>query len=185
MPRKTNRTKANDNNLEEAFECQRLTKHWKEQLGVLEDSIPPESRGRVRSIHEKYLILMALKLALKVHLRGTIQLKDVKKLNWTMLEGDVAESFHVRESIVHDIRQQFFDEGEVEEVENLPRGAAAYDSRKLDNDQLQSIIDEVNRQHKEGEAVTIINIQNFLKFTHDIFLSTTTIQNYFKILGLS
>ena len=185
MPSKTKRLKASKNNFGGAVEYNKITKDWNDQLDDLKVSIPPESRGRVRTIHEKYLVLMGLRLALTHHLEGIDNLVDAKSLNWTMIEKEVAVTFHIRESNVHDIRQQFFDEGEVEEVETLPRGAAAYDNRKLNNDHLQSIVDEVNRQHKDGESVTIINIQNWIKFTYTILLSMTTIQNYFKILGLS
>ena len=89
MPRKNKHQKTLGKNLEGANEYHKILNHWNEQVAVLEDSIPPESRGRVRSMHEKYLILMALKLALKVNLRGMDTLSKVKAINWTMLEAEV------------------------------------------------------------------------------------------------
>lgn len=193
MPPATKKKAAQSKRAKNLVKLKKLKRYWKRQVIDFGDYEGPSSKGRVRSIEENYLILMSLKMLLKGYLKGK-GLNMIKTINWTMLENEVAKELRVKSSNVWKIRQQFLLDGTIitcgkkatkEEKSNRGAAAESYNNRKLNREQLQSMIDEVNKRHREGKGVTNRLMRCFLKKEYDIIISATALQNYFKILGLS
>jgi hypothetical protein len=95
---------------------------------------------------------------------------------------------HVKRQYVVDLHRQLVDEGCVllfGHSDGSKRGPKEEIHRKLNQMQVQSIVDRVDNYHADGRTITNREIRNYLTLEHQITLSKMTISNYFKRLGLT
>jgi hypothetical protein len=118
---------------------------------------------------------------------------SVYTLSWTMLEEEIALFLQVKRKHVTKLRRSFFDDGDVTSLpkhnnnQQSNRGAGSPDyptAMKLDCDQLQELIKEVDSRHAGGKTVTNQLMRNFIRMTFQIDLSKSTMSSYFSNLGL-
>jgi hypothetical protein len=156
-----------------------LKKYWNNSLAELSDPAHPSgANGRIRSVHENFLILMSLKMLLQTYLE--YNLIEIRKLNWTMIESKVATMLKVQREHVTSVRKEFLDEGEIlDKCNNNKNGLiisrGSYHKKCLTRDQLEDIENEVELWHSEGKAVTNLLMRNFLQKKHNISVSKSTI----------
>jgi transposase len=185
----TKKTLRARSNLAKAHHNKRLKKHWNNKLAELNNPEHPSgANGRVWSVHENFLILMSLKMLLQTYLEHNIM--EIRKLNGTMIEVKVATMLMVRRDHVSSVWKEFLDERVILDKHNTSKNGltavrGSYDKKCLTRDQLGDIENEVELRHSEGRAVTNRLMRNFLRKKHNISVSKSKMNPYFKIFGLS
>jgi BED zinc finger len=111
-----------------------LKKYWNNQVHIFDDCKTPISKGRVRTIHENYLILMSLKMVLKGYLRGMKDLNELETINWPMLEREVSHELHVSLDNVTQLRQEFFHNRTMVGCENVDSNKKGQNQPMIDDD---------------------------------------------------
>jgi transposase len=167
----------------------RLLRYWKESNDDIEECNLSNNTGRSRTEHENKLILCSLSMLLGTYLRLAMEnKKKITEVSWRLLYDEVSSKLHVKRQYVVDLHRQLVDEGCVllfGHGDGSKRGPKEEIHRKLNQVQVQSIVDRVDDYHADGRTITNREIRNYLTLEHQITLSKMTISNYFKRLGLT
>jgi hypothetical protein len=142
----------------------------------------------VQTIYENKLVLCNLRLEIEHRydlVYGNVQTKPKSYLNWSSIEDKVSQNCHVWKLHVRLIRKAFFDDSIVRvfgppnktkkkptnTTEGLDPDFTEHPQRKLNREQLQAIIDHVDKMHLDGKTPTNRKIQNFIRDEMNIEVS--------------
>jgi transposase len=167
----------------------KLLSYWKESKGEIEEFDLSNKHGRSRTDHENKLIVCALYLLLSTYLDFVEQKKmKVRDISWNKIYTEVASKLHVRKYHVIQLHQQLIEDGDIlifGAGDGSKRGPKEHVHRRLNQQQIQSIVDKVDEYHANGQKVTNREIRNFLTLEYNITLSKMAVSKYFKRLGLT
>ena len=114
---------------------------------------------------------------------------NINDVSWSELEIQLAKQLRVERECIIAARKEFFLTGEIlEPVNKKPRGQASSKYKKqilLNRLQLCDLVNEVDKQHAAGRTVTNHKMRNYVRYTHQMIISRSTMGRYFKSLGLS
>ena len=92
----------------------RKGKGWRrllEEFNSLSSSLK-NPNGESRSFEENKMLILALRAGLNRRVRE-LNLDPEATINWTSIENEVARDFFVGNKLVHDLRTDFFEDGDV------------------------------------------------------------------------
>ena len=160
-------------------------------------------KGRQRTVDENKLIFGAIKLLLTTYLDLVDDNKiSIHDISWAMIERQFSTSMSIRPFIVSSIRKQGMEEGMLCNLPNemndvVVDEATVSESQvsellicsdprsQLDSEMVQSLVDEVDRQHSNGKTVTNQLLRNYLVHCYNVKVCRKTMAKYMSVLGLS
>jgi hypothetical protein len=169
----------------------KLKNIWHGIYDDFNDGSLANSKGRSRTFEENRIVLLSLKMLLLERLELVEEGKrKIYEITWTSIEDRVSQQLGVTREHVTALRKQFLDDGDVLIFgSDALRGGSSpnynHKTKKLNRDQLQMVIDQVDELHAKGKTVTNQLIRNFVRQRFEIELSKSTMTKYFKDLGLT
>jgi hypothetical protein len=166
-----------------------LQKYWNNAAEDVEEYDLANKKGRSRTEHENKLILCSLLMLLKTYLKVVNEKKlKISEVKWSNLYDKVAINLHVRRHHDVDLHLQLIEDGDVlvyGQGEDSKRGRKEGDYQRLNHQQIQSIVYQVDDYHANVQTITNREIRNYIKLEPNMTMGKMTISNYFKRLGLT
>ena len=144
------------------------TNKWQQVLEEVNEIELVSSKGRTRTCEENLLIFGALRMVLTIYVDLVVEKKfSVFELSWNFLDKLVASNLGVKQQHVCMLRRQVLDDGSFnlfsESDTSSSSGSSEESSQEstfslstinqqcvLNEFMVQSVVDEVNRNHAEG-----------------------------------
>ena len=181
-------------------------KEWKESLEKMIGINISNPKGRSRTCNENKLIFGTIRLVLSMYLEliddGFFSIND---LTWYLIDTKVADNLQVKLKLVTDIRQKGYIDGDFslllnsctssninlseivisESQQSLVSSICSNHQSILNEEIIQTIVDEVDRQHSNGKTLTNLLLRNFILQKYEITICKKTMGKYMKRLGLT
>jgi hypothetical protein len=189
-PSKKKRSSANLVNSDEwkdhEFEKAKADGKYEEYVKLTECVI--HEKGRVHSYEENKLFIHGIKLVWYMVVQFAYnRIIDWSQITETFILNETARYFRVGYRQVKFVYDHIC-EGVVAVQETVKRGAGSpryVSKRKLNPDQLAQLLNHINEVHFNGATNSISQLQKFFKNELKVDMSTRTIINYMRWLGLS
>jgi hypothetical protein len=155
--------------------------YWKESKGEIEEYNLSKKYGQCKTEHEYKLNVCALYMLLNTYIKVVAEKQmKARDTSWNKMYVKVASHLHVRKYHVAQLHQQMIEDGDIlvfGEGEGSKRGPKEHVHCRLNQQQVQSIVDKVEEYHSNRKTIINRTIQNFVLLEYRI--------TYSKRLGLT
>ena len=167
---------------------QRVIAKWRSSLECFEEMTPfiCNKKGKKRTYEENKFILLALKACLRRRLEAVKKATD-GNISWDSIEEEISSDFKVKKLYVRDLRRHFFEHGEIEITEAIPRGfrtgTLETKNTKVTSAVIRTILDFIHKRHADNQPVTASMLIGHIFEKKRILIGKTTIARTMKMLG--